>query len=275
MGIHHQVTRHPRRVSQRALLAAWAVLLVASAGCGPDEPAHPELVAAGAWLKPYVQPTSLVYSASSRVAEAAGGTHRDLPTGSYEQILDAIVAGRGDWLILGEGPLGPGTDTLLPLLMDKAVAWNDPRLRPVYIDNKSVGKRVLVFRVDRPGGPVAIAAEKEVKPRMSILTHTENHKLHGMLAMRGSRWAIAAGEFAYVVERDSTDAVSHNNRAWCVLQTGQWLHMAEEHAHKAVALDPSNADFLDTLIQVLRAAQKPDEAAFFQARLDSLLATPQ
>lgn len=264
--------RAPRRAFHLWTAILGIVLMGAGSGCSEETPDYPELITAGNWLARHASPGARIYSQSSKVAKEAGGEHRELPTGDYDTILDAIVTGQGDWLVLGEGPIQPATQSVLPLLMDKGVAWNDPRLRPVYIDNKSVNRRVLIFRVDRPGGATPISAEKEIKARMSILTHTEDHMAHAMLAMRSSRWEIAAGEFAYVVERDSTNAVAHNNRAWCILQTGRWLHLAEANAQSAVELDPTNTDYLDTLAEVLQAVGKIEDASFVRARHDSLTA---
>jgi hypothetical protein len=48
----------------------------------------------------------------------------------------------------------------------------------------------------------------------------------------------------------------------------RYLQEAERNARRAVELEPDNADYLDTLVAVLEAAGKPEEAAVFRSRLE-------
>ncbi len=232
----------------------------------------PELVEAGRWLRPHVTPETEVYGRKPYTAFYAGASFRVIPLGTYDEILDAIVRDGGDYLVVDQAVANFFRPQLLPLVLDKAVIWNDPRLAPVYVNRTYKDRTTLVYRVIRPGGPPPLPGEKAIKTEIGEIDHGPNHFFHGILAMRKERWTVAAGEFAYAVLRDSTNTVAMNNRAWCLLQAGRFLEDAEQTAKRAVDLEPANLDYLDTLIEVLDAENKPEEAAIYRSRVDSLTA---
>jgi tetratricopeptide (TPR) repeat protein len=237
-------------------------------GSGGDEP-YPELAAAGRWLAPYVGPETVVFSHLPVAASQAGASHRDLPPGGYDEALDAVVAAAGDYLILSAGEMDT-LSSLFALVFDRGVARNDPRLRPVHAINDYPGRLALIFRVRRPGGPAELPNEPRLQDVLVDLGHSENHFVHGLLAMRGEDWTVAAAEFSYAVRNEPDNAMARNNQAWCLIQAGRLFETAEAQARKAVELEPGNADYLDTLIEALKAVGKEDEAVMMQARLDSL-----
>ena len=233
---------------------------------------YPELVETGKWLRPHVRPGTVVYDRNPYAAFYAGASCRAIPLGEYDEALDAIVEGGGDFLVVSQAVVDVFRPSLLPLVLDKGVAGNEPRLKPVYINDDYKDRRVLVFRVDRPGGPGPLPGEEAIKKQLALLTHQETHYVHGILAMRGERWQVAAGEFAFVIVREPENADARNNRAWCLLQANFALGNAEEDARKAVELDPENLEYLDTLVAVLEAVGRAEEAGFYRARMDSLSA---
>ena len=235
-----------------------------------EDGVFPELVAAGEWLRPHVGPETVVYDRKPYAAFHAGARYRAIPLGGYDEILDAVVAEGGDFLIVAQAVVDFFRPALLPLVLDKGVAWNEPRLAPVYLDNRYLNRRTLIFRVVRPGGPAPLPSEQGIKEQMALITHQENHYVHGILAMRGERWQVAAGEFQFVINKEPENAAALNNRAWCLLMANRVLAAAEEDARKAVSLEPENPDYLDTLIELLQAQGKEGEVVPFRARLDSL-----
>lgn len=277
------VERFPRR-SWR-----WAVGIVCVGGLATtavrelpayslNEDGHfPELVEAGRWLAPYVVSGSVVYDRKPYTAFFAGATYRTIPTGSYDEIMDAIVAEGGDYLVVDQGVVDFFRPQLLPLAIDKAAAWNESRTRPVYVNTKYTDRKTVVYRVVRPGGPAPLPVEKNnaMRRELSQLKHQNTHFFHGILAMRGENWQTAAGEFYYATQSDSTNPVPFNNRAWCLLKAGQALYMAEEDARRAVALDPDNLDYLDTLVQVLMEVGKTEEANVYRSRMEALEAVEE
>lgn len=233
----------------------------------------PELVEAGEWLREYVGPETVVYDRKPLTAFYSGASYRTIPLGTYEEILDAIVAEGGDYLVVDQAVVDFFRPSLLPLVTDKAMGWADPRLVPVYVNPKYEDRMTIVFRVVRPGGPPPLPLEAEPREHRRILiplVHRENHFRHGMLYLRGGRYDLAAGEFGFAVQADSTDAAARNNLAWCWLQQGQQLALAESSARAAVDLDPDNPDYLDTLVAVLRAVGKNEEADRVAGRLEAL-----
>ena len=237
-----------------------------------EDGVFPELVEVGQWLRPRVGPETVVFDRKPYAAFYAGARFRAIPLGGYDQILDAIVRDGGDYLVVDQAVVDFFRPQLLPLVLDKAVIWNEGRLAPVHINQTYQDRRTLVYRVVRPGGPEPIAEERGLKEPIGFIDHGPDHFFHGILAMRKERWEVAAGEFAYAIQRDSTDAMARNNRAWCLLQANRHLDDAEHDARAAVRLAPGNLDYLDTLIELLTAMGQRGEATFFQARMDSLSA---
>lgn len=235
-----------------------------------EDGTFPELVEAGQWLAPHVQPGTVIYDRKPYAAFYAGATYRPIPLGDYDATLDAIVRDGGDFLVVDQAVVDYFRPALLPLALDKGVAGNEPRLRAVYVNLKYRDRHTIVYRVVRPGGPEPLPEEKSRRELLELVTHQENHFVHGILAMRGERWQVAAGEFAYAISADSTNATAFNNRAWCLLQAGLSLPSAESDARHAVALAPDNPDFLDTLIAVLRRVGKDEEADRLEPRLREL-----
>ncbi len=235
-----------------------------------EDGSFPELVEAGRWLRPHVGPATVIYDRKPYTAFYAGGSYRALPMGSYDQILDAVVRDGGDYVVVDQGVVDFFRPALLPLVLDKGVIWNESRLAPVYVNSRYRNRRTIVYRVVRAGGPPPLAAEAKVKDDAGAVDHGPNHYLHGLLAMRGKKWEIAAGEFEYVILRDSTAARALNNRAWCLLQAHDNLPSAEHDARRAVAVEPGSLDFLDTLAEVLVAEGKRGEADRVRARMRGL-----
>ena len=236
-----------------------------------EDGTFPALVKAGEWLRQYVTEGTVVYDRKPYTAFYAGAEYRAIPMGSYDEILDAIVAAEGDYLVLGQAVIDFFRPMLLPLIMDKGYVTNDPRLAPVYLDTQYVNRRTMIFRVVRPGGPAPNPEEAHLKPRLAEITHQEDHFPHGMLALRAGRWQVAAGEFEYVLRRDPENADALNNRAWALYKANVGaLGVAEENARKAVSIQPENADYWDTLVAILQAAEKTEEAAEAEATLRRL-----
>jgi tetratricopeptide (TPR) repeat protein len=235
-----------------------------------EDGVFPELVEVGEWLRPHVTPETVVYGRKPYAAFYAGAAFRAIPMGTYDQILDAIVRDGGDYLVVDQAVVDFFRPQLLPLVLDKAVVWNEPRLDPVHMNGTYQDRRTLVYRVLRPGGPKSFVDEREIKQQIGFIEHGPAHFLHGILAMRKKRWEVAAGEFAYAVQQDSTNSIAYNNRAWCLLQANRNLGAAEKDARKAVELEPDNPDYLDTLVEVLEAAGKPEEAAVFRSRMNRI-----
>jgi hypothetical protein len=238
-----------------------------------EDEMFPELVAAGSWLGPYVGEEHVIYDGNGVAARWAGATYRPLPIGDYEEALDEIVREGGDFAVLNEEVLRMDLPALLPLVLDKPVAWHEPRLSPAYIE-ASPGRNTLIFRVLRPGGPPPLRSERAIKKELAQLDHHPNHFFHGLLAMRRERWSAAAGEFALAVRADSTNTVAMNNRAWCAVQAGFGLETAEPDAREAVAREPENTDYLDTLVALLKALGKTEEAVAYEEKLNRLLGAP-
>jgi hypothetical protein len=238
----------------------------------------PELVEAGEWLQAIAGPETIVYDRKPLTAFYAGASYRAIPLGDYEETLDAIVAEGGDYLVVDEAVVNFFRPALLPLVTDKAVAWAEPRLRPVYVNPKYEDRMTIIFRVVRPGGPPPLPFEYDLREHRKLLiplVHQNDHFWHGLLYMRSGRPDLAAGEFGFAVKVDSTDAAAMNNLAWCLVQTGDHLASAEKNARKAVELEPGNPDYLDTLVNTLRAVGKVEEAERLAARLDSLEAAQE
>lgn len=263
----------------------WALAALCVAGLGfsaireraayrlPEDGTFPELVEAGGWLRPFVGPETVVYDRKPYTAFFAGATYREIPTGSYDEILDAIVAGGGDYLVVDQAVVDYFRPELLPLAVDKAAVWWETRTRPIYLNTRYQNRSTVIYRVVRPGGPPPFDSEATMKKQLGDhLKHPKNHFFHGILAMRGEHWLTAAGEFNRAIIADSTNAVAFNNRAWCLMKDNKARRSAQDNAHMAVRLEPDNLDFLDTLVHVLLWAGKPDEAAFYRARLDSMKA---
>ena len=203
----------------------------------------------------------------------ARASYRAIPLGNYDEILDEIVAKGGDYLVVGEAVVDFFRPSLLPLCTDKPVAWYETRLRPVYLNAEYEDRTTLIYRIVRPGGPPPLAVEadrKTMRASLAALHHQPNHFFHGVLLMRAESWQSAAGEFQYVINADSTNSAAYNNRAWSLLQANRALDSAESDARKAVSLEPDNPDYLDTLVEVLKATGKETEAARHRARLDSM-----
>ena len=235
-----------------------------------EDGTYPELVEVGRWLEPYVNPGTVIYDRKPYAAFYAGATYRAIPLGTYDEMLDAIVRDGGDFLVVDQAVVDFFRPALLPLAMDKGVVGNESRLRPVHLNLKYRDRATVVYRVIRPGGPKPLPGEGGIKEQLAQITHQENHFPHGILAMRGEHWQVAAGEFAYAISADSTNALAFNNRAWCLLQADMSLQNAESDARHAVALDPENPDYLDTLIAVLRRLGKGEEADRLAPRLEAL-----
>lgn len=263
----------------------WSLLALCLAGLGlsaykeraayrlPEDGTFPELVEAGKWLKPYVNARTVIYDRKPYTAFFAGATYREIPTGTYDEILDAIVAGGGDYLVVDQAVVDYFRPELLPLAVDKAAVWWESRTRPVYLNTRYQNRSTVVYRVVRPGGPPPLESERTMKKQLGDhLQHPKNHFFHGILAMRGGNWLTAAGEFNRAIMADSSNAVAYNNRAWCLMKWGRAKESAVDNARMAVKLDPDNEDYLDTLVQVLGWVGKPGAAAVYRARLDSLKA---
>jgi hypothetical protein len=161
---------------------------------------------------------------------------------------------------------------LLPLAVEKPVAWHESRTRPVYVNVKYKDRKTVIYRVVRPGGPAPLPGESTIRDQVGQLNHYPNHFFHGVLAMRAESWQAAAGEFAMVIRADSSNTVAFNNRAWCLLRAGIALGNAEDNARTAVEREPDNVDYLDTLISVLLAVGKSEEAESYRARMESISA---
>ena len=248
-------------------LAGSAVTGAGGYGSGEDG-RYPELVEAGEWLAPFVTAATVVYDRKPYATFYAGADRREIPVAGYEETLDALVRAGGDFLVLNQHVTRVFRPSLLPLVEDKAVVWHEPRLAPVYIDDRYIDGRTLIYRIVREGGPEPLPSEEGMKKRIGVIDHSSNHFVHGILAMRSERWFIAAGEFLYVEQQDPENPAAFNNRAWCLLKAGQLLDQAELDARKAVNLDPDNPEFLDTLVQILRASgDKPRAVELWETRL--------
>lgn len=267
------------RAGRRARLGLGALALAGLVATGiveapgyhvQEDGTYPELVETGRWLEPHVRPGTVIYDRKPYAAFYAGATYRAIPLGTYDEMLDAIVRDGGDFLVVDQAVVDFFRPALLPLALDKGVVGNESRLRPVYLNLKYRDRATVVYRVIRPGGPKPLPDERGIKEQLAQITHQENHFPHGILAMRGEHWQVAAGEFAYAISADSTNAAAFNNRAWCLLQADMALPNAESDARHATALEPENPDYLDTLIAVLRRVGKHEEADRLGTRLEAL-----
>jgi len=122
----------------------------------------PELVAAGTWLKALSTESTVVYDRKPYTAFYADATGRFTPAGSYDAILDEVVAKGGDFLVVNDWVTERFRPELLPLARNAAVVAAEPRLRPIYFEQSSRGMRTLIFRVIRPGGPPPTIGEEEI-----------------------------------------------------------------------------------------------------------------
>jgi len=104
-----------------------------------------------------------------------------------------------------------------------------------------------------------IVAESEAYLRM-IVPREDQFRSMVKMATRLERWDL----LVYWTERlagvSTLDPRFANNLAWAYLETRGDLARAEDLARSAVASQPDNAQFLDTLAAVLEAAGKRDEA---------------
>jgi len=231
------------------------------------EEQYPELTEIGAWLRDYVTPQTVIYAGEPISVNAAGAVYRPLPKDTYENTLDTVVREKGDFVILHQQVAATATPSLVPLTNDKSAAFYDPRLSVVkLIPNPA--RNVLVFRVVRPGGPDSVRTESVAIYFSRFMDHSDNHAWHGELAMRKGLYRSAATELKHALEADSTNAEVLNNRAWCLLKTGLLLDVAERHARTAVDEDPANPGYLDTLVRILEAEGKTDEAAVLRRKLE-------
>jgi hypothetical protein len=239
----------------------------------PLEELYPELVEIGSWMREFVNPKTVIYAGEPVSAAAAGAVYRPLPPGPYEETLDTVVREEGDFVILHQQVAAATSPALAPLTNDKSVAYYDARLAVVKVI-PNPARNTIVFRVLRPGGPDSVRTERVSMAFSRFMDHGDNHVWHGSLALRKERWSSAANEFGYALKTDSTNAALHNNRAWALLKADLRMDLAEKHARAAVAADPDNPDFLDTLVRVLEAVGKPAEAETFRKRLASLEGGP-
>ncbi len=267
------------RAGRRARLGLGALCIAGLVATGAveapgyrvqEDGTFPELVEVGRWLAPHVRSGTVIYDRKPYAAFYAGAAYRAIPLGTYDEMLDAIVRDGGDFLVVDQAVVDFFRPELLPLVLDKGFVGNEPRLRPVHLNLKYRDRATVVYRVVRPGGPQPLPDERGIREQLAQITHQENHFPHGILAMRGEHWQVAAGEFAYAISADSSNSAAFNNRAWCLLQADMALPSAESDARRATALDPENPDYLDTLIAVLRRVGKGEEADRLVARLEAL-----
>jgi hypothetical protein len=240
----------------------------------PEDGTFPELVETGLWLGPRIGPDTVVYDRKPYTAFFARATPRTIPIGGYDETLDAIVAAGGDFLVVDQTVVEFFRPELLPLALDKGVVGNEPRLKAVHTNFRYRGRKTILYRVVRPGGPAPFPGEDAVRREFGYLDHSPDHYMHGVLAMRGESWQTAAGEFTLVVRADSTRADAYNNLAWCLARLGKRLEEAETRARRALALDPGNPDFQDTLIEVLETAGKSEAARRERERLGGFIDPP-
>lgn len=233
------------------------------------EQQYPELTEIGTWLRDYVGPQTVIYAGEPVSVRAAGAVFRPLPRDSYENTLNTVVREKGDFVIIHQQVAATNTPSLVPLVTDKSVAFYEPRLSVVKLINNPA-RNAMVFRVVRPGGPDSVRTEKVAIAFSRFLDHSDNHAWHGELAMRKGLYRSAAMELGHALAADSTNAEVLGNRAFCLLKIDRRLDLAEKHARAAVALAPDNAHYLDTLIQVLRAVNKTEEAAMLEKKLASM-----
>ncbi len=73
-------------------------------------------------------------------------------------------------------------------------------------------------------------------------------------------YAQALTVYTTLIGRDPDDAVAMNNAAWACYELGDNLEAALRHAEHAVALEPDNANFRDTLGCVLSWGGRPRDA---------------
>jgi len=256
-----------------ALVAAGLVLSAVTEGrayLANEDGTYPELVDAGNWLAAFVTPTTVVYDRKPYTAFYAGAEYRTIPLEGYDETLDAIIAAGGDFLVLNQQVTRVFRPDLIPLVEDKPVVWHETRLAPVYVDDRYVDGRTIIYRVVRPGGPEPLASENGIKRQLGNIEHSKNHFLHGILAMRAEKWYGAAGEFYYVEQKEPENAAAFNNRAWCLLKANRDLGIAETDARKAVDLEPDNVDYLDTLVEILKTTgEKPRALELWESRLEA------
>jgi hypothetical protein len=234
----------------------------------PDPPAADlEIARAGQWLRINAGGNALVAAPGLLAAYHADARYAPLPEGSYEEILDALVRGGVDYLVVDSEVLSGMGSGIAPLSLDKPVAWHETRVRPVYVRIRGRDRNTLVFRVVRPGGPEPFSGEEAMKKAVGPMNHTEDHHLHGVLAERSGAYWVAAGEYALAVAVDELDAASRAGVARTLLLAGRDYERAEENARAATILEETNPEHVALLVEVLRRQGKDEEARSWEARL--------
>jgi hypothetical protein len=163
------IGRLKRRVFQWLLAASLVAGIAVSAWLGRDlytlnEDGYlPELVEAGRWLKPYVNPSTVVYDRKPYTAFYAGAEGRYTPAGSYDAVLNEISARGGDYLVVNDWVSRSFRPELLPLATDPRVIAAERRVVPIYFTQSERGFRTLIYRIVRSGGPPPFPGEEQIR----------------------------------------------------------------------------------------------------------------
>jgi len=264
--------RVKRRWLRLALLAACAAGLAATAyfqraGYVTNEDgSFPELVKAGTWLGERAAPGSLVYDRKPYTAYFAGAAAGTVPTGTYREVLDALVDEGADYLVAHEGVLRVFRPELLPLVLDLGTIENESRVRPVYHDVSESGFRTILYRVVRPGGPSPLAEEAAIGASLAGIPHADRHFEHGVLAVLGGDCEAGARELGWALEADPGNREALLARARCLMDLGADPGEVLDHLRRAERLAPGDPLVLEYLVSGLRYAGQTEEAERVRGR---------
>lgn len=237
-----------------------------------EDAPYPELHLAGHWLKQNVHSESVVTGDLPHAALYAETRYRPLPRGAadYNQAVDAIVDSGADFVVFHQFALARVGSLLTPLVEDKPIVWHEDRLEPVYFNNAYMNGRTLVYRIVRPGGPAPLPSEgTDMRRQIGTIPHGRNHEFHGQVAMQAKKFDTAAGEYFLASNRNPDtpeSAYALNNRAWCLLQAGDY-DAAKGEAHRAIEILPHHEEFIDTMIEIVSAMGQDRTVTYWQGKL--------
>lgn len=262
--------RRPRAPSVGEMEAAWAARLLAlvllagwllaaipgyRALRQQEDGYHPELVDAGRALAAVVNPQTLVFDRKPYTAFYAGARFQTTPMGAYGETIDAVVAARGDYLVIDESVCEIFRPSLLPLVRDSATMLLDPRLELVYFDPSRRNRHVAIYHILQPGetavpGPGTASLNQLV----SRLPHDPTlHALHAELLWLNRRLDEAAREYEMALQADTKDTAALAGYAELLLSLGRDPRRALGLAEAAARTAPENAD-LRALVARARTA---------------------
>ncbi len=249
------------RAALAVLVVAWGVQVrpqFASLSFNEDG-FFPELVQAGKVLAPSVRSDQLMFCRKPYTAFYAGTRYQTTPLGDYHKTIDAIVQAGGDYLVVDQVVCEIFRPALLPLVLDSATMFDEPRLEIIYFDPSLLGRHVAVYRVLRPGGGVRTGEGRELERvlRSRIPHDPTRHRLHAELAWLSGKKEETVREFELAIAEDPDDVWNLKTLAGFLLDLGERPERALELAEKAALLNPGDPE----LTELQRRARAASSAA--------------